>query len=78
MRAPLNRHDDGVHDWLGTSAADTPSPTLVAAWLVLGMLPTERVPLWAAYWLTNGHDGPAPAGGILFACNPVPLAQLQS
>jgi len=21
------------------------------------MLPTERVPLWAAYWLAAGHDG---------------------
>jgi hypothetical protein len=33
------------------------SPALVAAWLKLGMLATERVPLWAAYWIAAGHDG---------------------
>lgn len=34
-----------------------PSPEVVAAWSQLDMLPTERVPLWAAYWLTAGRDG---------------------
>lgn len=36
-----------------------PSPRLVASWLVVGHLPTERVPLWAAHWLAEGMDGPA-------------------
>jgi hypothetical protein len=27
--------------------------------LTLGVLPTERIPLWAAHWLANGHDGAA-------------------
>jgi hypothetical protein len=31
----------------------------VAAWLILGTVPTERVPLWAAHWIVAGHDGPA-------------------
>lgn len=36
-----------------------PSPRLVAAWFVVGGLATERVPMWAAHWLADGHDGPA-------------------
>lgn len=36
-----------------------PSPQLVAAWLVLGCLAPERVPVWAAHWLANGQDGTA-------------------
>ncbi|CUU56786.1 hypothetical protein Ga0074812_1095 [Parafrankia irregularis] len=40
--------DDGV-----------PAPDLVAAWLVLGMLPTEQVPGWAAHWIARGYDGAA-------------------
>jgi hypothetical protein len=36
-----------------------PLPTTVAAWFVLGVAPTERVPWWAAQWLADGHDGPA-------------------
>jgi len=36
---------------------ESPSPALVAAWAKLGMLPTERVPLWAAYWIAAGYDG---------------------
>ncbi|WP_427889849.1 hypothetical protein ACQHIV_40595 [Kribbella sp. GL6] len=35
----------------------TPTPTLVAAWLVLGTLRTESVPMWAANWLVQGYDG---------------------
>ena len=37
----------------------TPAPELAAAWLVLDMVPTERVPWWAAEWLAEGRDGPA-------------------
>src|SRR5581483_501198 len=47
-----------VHDWPDVTGY-LPSPMLVAAWLTLGMLPTERIPLWAAHWLADGHDGPA-------------------
>lgn len=36
---------------------DVPSPEAVASWARLGMLPTEKVPLWAAYWLVAGYDG---------------------
>ena len=25
----------------------------------LGVLPTEKVPLWAAYWIAGGRDGEA-------------------
>jgi hypothetical protein len=45
-----------MHDW--PSAPDEiPSPQLVAALLILDALPTERVPLWAAYWIAAGYDG---------------------
>lgn len=36
-----------------------PTPDLVAAWHTLDVLPSERVPLWAAHWLADGHDGHA-------------------
>ncbi|ONH22044.1 hypothetical protein [Pseudofrankia asymbiotica] len=36
-----------------------PSPRLVAAWWVLGTVPAERIPLWAAHWLVVGYDGEA-------------------
>lgn len=29
----------------------------VAAWEQLGLLPIEKVPLWAAYWIAAGSDG---------------------
>ena len=48
-----------VYDWPDTADRRIPSPTLVAALLRLDILPVERVPLWAAHWLTNGYDGPA-------------------
>ena len=35
------------------------SPGLVASWLVLGTLPTERIPYFAAHWLVQGYDGPS-------------------
>jgi hypothetical protein len=48
-----------VHDWPSEATTDIPSPRLVAAWLVLDTLPTERIPLWAAHWLAGGCDGEA-------------------
>jgi hypothetical protein len=36
---------------------EVPSPETVASWARLGLLPTEKVPLWAAYWLVAGYDG---------------------
>ena len=36
----------------------TPMPEWVAAWLALHDLPTEEVPMWAAWWLVEGFDGP--------------------
>jgi hypothetical protein len=36
---------------------DVPSPALAAALERLGILPPERVPLWAAHWIVAGHDG---------------------
>jgi len=38
---------------------DLPSPSLVAAWLVLDRLDPAAVPTWAAWWLVQGHDGEA-------------------
>jgi hypothetical protein len=32
---------------------------LVAAWLTLDTLPTEYIPLFASYWIVDGHDGRA-------------------
>lgn len=46
----------GMHDW-PTGTSEVPAPKLVAAWLVLDNLPTERIPLWAAHWIANGYDG---------------------
>lgn len=48
-----------VHDWPFEPDERLPSPQLVAAWLLLDSLPTERVPLWAAHWIAGGYDGPA-------------------
>lgn len=42
-----------------SAPSEVPSPVLVAAWERLGLLPTARVPLWAAYWIAGGHDGEA-------------------
>jgi hypothetical protein len=52
-------HDEGMHEWPVPANADVPSPALVAAWLTLGTLPTERIPLFASHWLADGHDGRA-------------------
>ena len=47
-----------MHDW-PAAPDEVPSPRLVAAWLTLGTLPTERIPLWAAHWIAAGYDGQA-------------------
>ncbi|SNQ51937.1 conserved hypothetical protein [Frankia canadensis] len=39
-----------VYDW----PDEPPPPRLVAAWRVLGTMPAERVPFWAADWLIAG------------------------
>lgn len=41
------------------SARATPGPDVVAARLVTGDLDEALVPLWAAWWLVDGHDGSA-------------------
>ena len=54
------RRQDGLMEASpGLSSEPTPSPRLVAAWLLVGHLPTEQVPLWAAHWLADGLDGEA-------------------
>lgn len=47
-----------VH-WPPDPQAGVPPPALVAAWLVLGTVRADRVPLWAAHWLASGRDGEA-------------------
>jgi hypothetical protein len=44
---------------LPSDPGEIPSPQLVAAWLTLNKLPTERIPLWAAHWIAAGYDGRA-------------------
>ena len=44
-------------EWPLPDGAGVPSPQIVAAWAKLGLLPTEKVPLWAAHWLVAGYDG---------------------
>jgi hypothetical protein len=46
-----------VTEWPFEADDWVPSPELVAVWAKLGMIPPERVPLWAAHWLVAGHDG---------------------
>jgi hypothetical protein len=38
---------------------ETPTPRSVEAWVVLGVLPAERVPMWAAEWIVQGYGGEA-------------------
>lgn len=47
--------------WAGVDGGQAPAPDVVAAWLVLDELPSDRVPWWAAEWLANGLGGPATA-----------------
>jgi hypothetical protein len=45
--------------WEVVAEGETPAPRVVAAWMVLELLPAERVPMWAAEWLVQGYDGDA-------------------
>ncbi|WP_280261779.1 hypothetical protein [Nocardia abscessus] len=47
----------GTHDWPGPGSGEIPTPELVAAWVALDTVPSERIPLWAGHWLVQGHDG---------------------
>jgi hypothetical protein len=48
-----------MHDWPTPESDGIPTPELVAAWVTLDIIPTERIPLWAAHWLVQGYDGDA-------------------
>lgn len=48
-----------MHDWPTPDSGEIPTPDLVAAWVTLDTIPTERIPLWAAHWLVQGYDGEA-------------------
>jgi hypothetical protein len=54
--AARHGHDAVMHDW-PADPSEIPSPQLVAAWLTLDAVPTERIPLWAAHWIAAGYDG---------------------
>ncbi len=49
----------GMHDWPAPDSGEIPTPELVASWVVLDTIPSERIPLWAAHWLVQGYDGEA-------------------
>jgi hypothetical protein len=51
--------DDVSMSRAGGVEEHAPPPALLAAWLVLGRAPMERVPWWAAQWLVDGRDGAA-------------------
>jgi hypothetical protein len=51
------RHYCSVTEWPFPDSSGVPSPRIVAAWTQLGLLRTEKVPLWAAHWLVAGYDG---------------------
>jgi hypothetical protein len=44
-------------DWPCRFDAGIPTPETAAARTRLGLLPTERVPMWAAHWIVAGYDG---------------------
>ncbi|ONI88646.1 hypothetical protein ALI144C_06360 [Actinosynnema sp. ALI-1.44] len=46
-----------MRDWPTPESDEVPSPKLVAAWVALDIIPAERLPLWAAHWIVQGHDG---------------------
>ena len=48
-----------MNDPSAPAPPEVPSPAQVASWERRGVLPTEKVPLWAAYWIAAGHDGEA-------------------
>jgi hypothetical protein len=52
-------HHATVSGSANLGSGEVPTPQVVAAWTRLGVVPTETVPLWAAHWLTAGHDGEA-------------------
>lgn len=52
-------HDAWLNDPSAPAPPEVPSPLQVASWERLGVLPTEKVPLWAAYWIAGGRDGEA-------------------
>jgi hypothetical protein len=39
-----------MRDW-PAAPEQIPAPRLVAAWARLNVVPSERLPLWAAHWL---------------------------
>jgi hypothetical protein len=51
------RHHAIMTVWPSQAGDGVPSPELVASCARLGLLPTEKVPLWAAHWLVAGHEG---------------------
>ena len=53
------RHHGFVNKQLDVRSEEVPAPSVVAAWFALDRLELEKVPLWAAYWLVDGFDGPA-------------------
>lgn len=58
METPgIVRHYCIVTGWPFPDSGGVPSPQIVAAWTQLGLLPTEKVPLWAAHWLVAGYGG---------------------
>ena len=52
-------HDACMSDLPTSALSEVPSPVLVASWERLGLLATDRVPMWAAYWIAGGRDGQA-------------------
>jgi hypothetical protein len=48
-----------MNDPSGLAPPEVPSPAQVASWERRGVLPADKVPLWAAYWIAAGHDGQA-------------------
>jgi hypothetical protein len=46
-----------MHHWPAPGCGEIPTPELVAAWVALDTVPSERIPHWAAHWLVQGHDG---------------------
>jgi hypothetical protein len=51
------RHDVTMNEWLAQPPDAMPTLGLVADPAAMGALPVERVPLRAAQWLVDGHDG---------------------
>ena len=48
-----------MNDPSAPAPPEVPSPVQVASWERQGVLPADKVPLWAAYWIAAGHDGEA-------------------